>query len=141
MKQVKSVYFLLMLTIQLGFITPLSAQTNMQTDKPLTRKELSIVPITAFTTKGDMTQLRTALNSGLDAGLTINEIKEILVQIYAYAGFPRTLNALNSFRNVLEERKKNGIKDEEGKAKSTLKYIIPENQNRCYWLLLFILEV
>ncbi|KJS29540.1 MAG: hypothetical protein VR64_20520 [Desulfatitalea sp. BRH_c12] len=38
-----------------------------------------------------------ALNQGLDAGLTVNEIKEILVQLYAYAGFPRSLNAIGTF--------------------------------------------
>ena len=35
-----------------------------------------------------MDKLNTALNQGLDAGLTINETKEILVQLYAYTGFP-----------------------------------------------------
>lgn len=106
MKKVKQISFLIVLTIQLGFVTSLNAQTNMKTNKPLTNKEQSIIPIAAFTTKGDTQQLRTALNSGLDAGLNINEIKEIIVQIYAYAGFPRSLNALSTFITVLEERKK-----------------------------------
>lgn len=30
----------------------------------------------------------------------------MLVQLYAYAGFPRSLNALNNLMAVLEERKK-----------------------------------
>jgi alkylhydroperoxidase/carboxymuconolactone decarboxylase family protein YurZ/quinol monooxygenase YgiN len=55
------------------------------------------------------------LNTGLDAGLTINEIKEALVQLYAYCGFPRSLNAINTLMSVLGERKVKGIKDEEGK--------------------------
>nr|WP_199001983.1 carboxymuconolactone decarboxylase family protein [Flavobacterium sp. ASV13] len=98
----------------------------MKTDKLLTSKEQSIVPIAAFTTKGDMTQLRISLNSGLDAGLSINEIKEIIIQIYAYAGFPRTLNALSTFITVLEERKKNGIHDEVGKDSSP----VTSNENK-----------
>lgn len=120
MKKIKHISFLIVLTIQLGVITSLNAQTNMKTDKPLTNKEQSIIPIAAFTTKGDTQQLRTALNSGLDAGLNINEIKEIIVQIYAYAGFPRSLNALSTFITVLEERKKNGIQDEIGKTPSPI---------------------
>ncbi|RKR04976.1 carboxymuconolactone decarboxylase family protein [Flavobacterium sp. 81] len=118
MKYIKSIKVLLLLTIQFAFITSLSAQTKMKSDKSLTQKEQSIVPIAAFTAKGDTQQLRISLNTGLDAGLSINEIKEIMVQIYAYAGFPRTLNALSTFITVLEERKKNGIHDEIGKESS-----------------------
>lgn len=126
MKHIKTIKHLLLIIIQLAFITSLSAQTTMKSDKPLTLKEQSIVPIAAFTAKGETQQLRVSLNSGLDAGLSINEIKEIMVQIYAYAGFPRTLNALSTFITVLEERKKNGIHDEIGKDSSPVE--INENK-------------
>lgn len=43
--------------------------------------------ISAFTAQGDLENLKVALNKGLDSGLTINQIKEVLVQMYAYAGF------------------------------------------------------
>jgi 4-carboxymuconolactone decarboxylase len=82
----------------------------------LSAKQQSIVTIAALTAKGDLPKLTTALNRGLDAGLTVNEIKEILVQMYAYAGFPRSLNGINTFMTVLEERKKKGITDTEGKT-------------------------
>jgi hypothetical protein len=62
-----------------------------------------------------MDKLNAALNQGLDAGLTINEAKEILVQLYAYTGFPRSLNALSELMKVVEARKQRGIKDVEGK--------------------------
>ncbi|MBZ7184455.1 hypothetical protein FMK59_02000 [Klebsiella michiganensis] len=62
-----------------------------------------------------MDKLNAALNQGLDAGLTINETKEILVQLYAYTGFPRSLNALSELMKVVEARKQRGIKDVEGK--------------------------
>jgi len=86
----------------------------MTANAPLSKRELSIVPIAAFTANGDMQQLRIALNKGLDDGLTINESKEILVQLYAYAGFPRSLNALNRLMIVLDERSKKGITDAVG---------------------------
>jgi hypothetical protein len=62
-----------------------------------------------------MDKLNAALNQGLDAGLTINEAKEILVQLYAYTGFPRSLNALSELMKVVEARKQRGIEDVEGK--------------------------
>ena len=93
-----------------------SAQTNMNNNQSFSAKEQSIVTISAFTAKGDLEQLRKALNKGLDAGLTVNEIKEVLVQLYAYCGFPRSLNGINTFMSVVEERKKKGINDETGKT-------------------------
>ena len=81
----------------------------------LTAKQRGIIPIAAFTASGNLPELKVALNEGLDAGLTVNEIKEILVQLYAYAGFPRSLNGLGTFMAVVEERRKKGIKDEMGK--------------------------
>ena len=84
----------------------------------LNEKQRAVIPVAAFTANGDMTRLNAALNDGLDAGLTINEIKEILVQLYAYAGFPRSLNALGAFMQILEQRAERGIQDETGKAAS-----------------------
>jgi alkylhydroperoxidase/carboxymuconolactone decarboxylase family protein YurZ len=86
----------------------------------LNTKQQSIVTIAAFTAKGNMEKLNTVLNEGLDAGLTVNEIKEILVQLYAYTGFPRSLNGINTFMGVMEERGKKGIKDKIGKEASPL---------------------
>lgn len=77
---------------------------QMESRQDLTAKQQSIVPIAAFTANGDMERLKTVLNEGLDAGLTVNEIKEILVQMYAYAGFPRSLNGIHAFITVLESK-------------------------------------
>lgn len=95
-------------------------------DEALSAREQSIVTIAAFTANGDLNSLSKALHEGLDAGLSVNEIKEVLVQLYAYAGFPRSLNALNTFMTVLKERKEKGIKDEEGKAANPL----PANKSK-----------
>jgi alkylhydroperoxidase/carboxymuconolactone decarboxylase family protein YurZ/quercetin dioxygenase-like cupin family protein len=86
----------------------------------LNAKQRAIIPIAAFTANGDLSKLKSSLNEGLDAGLTINEIKEILVQLYAYAGFPRSLNGINTFMAVLDERGKKGIKDEMGREASPM---------------------
>ena len=80
----------------------------------LSARQQAIVPIGAFAAAGDIAKLNTALNQGLDAGLTVSDAKEILVQLYAYAGFPRSLNALSELMKVLEARKQRGIQDAPG---------------------------
>lgn len=83
-------------------------------------KQRAIIPIAAFTASGDLARLKTALNEGLGAGLTVNEIKEVLVQLYAYAGFPRSINGIGTFMAVLDERGKKDLKDETGKEASPI---------------------
>ncbi|CAM4025560.1 carboxymuconolactone decarboxylase family protein [Bordetella muralis] len=84
----------------------------------LTARQQAIVPIAAFAATGDLPELNNALNQGLDAGLTISDNKEILSQLYAYAGFPRSLNALNELMRVLQARKQRGMTDEIGQEPS-----------------------
>ena len=45
----------------------------------------------------------------------MSDVKEILVQLYAYTGFPRSLNALGELMKVLEARKQRGIQDAPGR--------------------------
>jgi 4-carboxymuconolactone decarboxylase len=93
----------------------MNAQNKSDTGNALNTGQQSIVSISALTATGDLEKLTIQLHSGLDAGLTINEIKEVLVQLYAYCGFPRSLNAISTLINVLEERKSKGINDKQGK--------------------------
>jgi alkylhydroperoxidase/carboxymuconolactone decarboxylase family protein YurZ len=96
------------------------SETQTMKSEGLSARQKGIVPIAAFTASGDLEKLKTALNEGLDAGLTVNEIKEILVHLYAYAGFPRSLNGISTFMAVMDERQKKGIKDEMGREPSPL---------------------
>lgn len=80
----------------------------------LNTQQQGLVIISALTATGDLENLKIQLNIVLDADLTINEIKEALVQLYAYCGFPRSLNAINIFKTVLDERKEKGITDSFG---------------------------
>ncbi|MFK3640470.1 carboxymuconolactone decarboxylase family protein [Pseudomonas protegens] len=84
----------------------------------LSRRQQTIPLIAAFMATSDMPNLNTALNQGLDAGLTISETREILVQLYAYVGFPRSLNALNELMAVVQARKQRGIEDAPGQEPS-----------------------
>lgn len=93
---------------------PPAGTPALPTTQALDARQQALVGIAAFTARGELPMLRQALSNGLNAGLSINEIKEILVQLYAYAGFPRSLNALSTFMGVLQERKQNGIDDRPG---------------------------
>ena len=92
------------------------AQVNPDT---LSLKERQVAAISGSAAKGEIEGLSVALNAGLDAGLTVNEVKEVLVQLYAYCGFPRSMGALTTLMNVLDKRKALGIIDEEGELPSS----------------------
>ncbi len=84
-----------------GFMNPNEMPLKMQ----------KIALIAAFTASGDIDRLKSLLVEGLQAGLTVNQIKEVLIHTSAYAGFPRALNGINAFIAVMDEREKQGIKD------------------------------
>jgi len=105
---------LLVLTLILG-AEQTYAQNKDEFKIALSSRQEAIVNISSLTAVGNLEHLKQELNKGLDAGLSINEIKEVLVQLYAYCGFPRSLNAINVFMKVVEERKSRGIKDKQGK--------------------------
>ena len=106
---------ILVVVIAIVFLSfHLNAQNEMNTNQALTAKQRSIVQIAVFTAKGELQALKPALNKGLDAGLTVNEIKEVLVHLYAYCGFPRSIRGLQTFLEVLDERKAKGISDKTG---------------------------
>ena len=60
--------------------------------------------------KGDLVALESAIHNGLEAELTVSRIKEALSQLYAYTGFPRSLNALGTLQRVIGDRQTKGIK-------------------------------
>jgi 4-carboxymuconolactone decarboxylase len=113
---------MLSLLVVFSFLMPAMAlgseDDNMEKHHALDKRQRSIIPIAAFTAEGDIDRLKPALERGLDAGLTVNEIKEVLVHLYAYTGFPRSLNALSAFMEVLDERKARDIEDVMGKEAS-----------------------
>lgn len=120
-----TVVFSLVVTLPAWGAWPAAAEANskdttMNQQQALSARQQAILPIGAFTATGDMPRLRDALNRGLDTGLTVNEIKEMLVQLYAYVGFPRSLNALGEFMAVLQQREAKGVKDNVGRTPGPL---------------------
>jgi len=74
-------------------------------ESSLTHKELAIADIGAAVARGDQKNLAAALDRGFDAGITLNEAKEYVGQLYAYCGFPRALNAAVTLMKVAAEKK------------------------------------
>jgi alkylhydroperoxidase/carboxymuconolactone decarboxylase family protein YurZ len=105
------------LTAHATLINGATSEVNHQStvSDTLSARQQAIPLIAAFMATSNMEKLADALNQGLDAGLAVNEAKEILVQLYAYTGFPRSLNALNELMKVVEARKQRGINDVQGK--------------------------
>lgn len=121
MNQYKIIVSILFLWSVSMFTNPIKAQEVMAIEKGLSVQEKNIISIAALTAKGDLVNLKMALNNGLEVGLTVNEIKEILVHTYAYCGFPRSIRGLQTFMEVVNERKAKGITDKMGREASIIK--------------------
>ena len=72
---------------------------NAQT---LTERQKGLAACACLMAQGDLERLEPAVRMALDNGVTINELKEAFSQLYAYTGFPRSLNALGVLNKVLE---------------------------------------
>ncbi|WP_225551529.1 carboxymuconolactone decarboxylase family protein [Sphingobacterium bovistauri] len=86
----------------------------------INKEHVALIRISSQTAIGNLDELRKEIHKGLDAGLTINKVKEGLIHLHAYAGFPRSIRGLQTLMSVVEERQKNGIKDENGKEASPI---------------------
>ncbi|WGE46748.1 carboxymuconolactone decarboxylase family protein [Actinobacillus equuli] len=86
----------------------------------LSARQFSLAQIGALTANGDLENLKIAVNTALDNGLTVNEIQDAMVQLYAYTGFPRSLNALGVLSQTIKVRQEKGIKTELGKIATSL---------------------
>lgn len=90
-----------------------------EANKTLTAREQAIVAVASYTGKGDLEHLKPALTEALEAGMTVNEVNEVLIHAYAYCGFPRSLRAIQTFMQVVDERKAKGIDDPVGREATT----------------------
>ena len=79
--------------------------TNTLNAQVLTDRQKHLATIAALEAQGDLVRLEPAVRQALDGGVTINEVKEAFSQLYAYTGFPRSLNALGVLGKVIENLK------------------------------------
>lgn len=111
--------------ISVAFISVVAVAENIEIQS-LDKKQQSIIKIASFTANGKIDKLTASLEEGLNNGLTINEINEVLVHTYAYAGFPKSIGGLMTFLDLVEKRKSEGIKDIVGKDAT----VIPEDMDK-----------
>ena len=69
----------------------------------LTERQKGLAACACLMAQGNMERLEPAVRSALDKGVTINVLKEAFSQLYAYTGFPRSLNALGVLSKVLQD--------------------------------------
>ena len=91
----------------------------------LSQTQASLVRVSALVAMGDTESLAVAVHDALDAGISISALKESMIHLYAYTGFPRALNALGTLLREVESRKAAGKKDISGESPSA----IPKNQD------------
>ena len=70
----------------------------------MTERQKGLSACACLMAQGDLERLEPAVKMALDNGVTINELKEAFSQLYAYTGFPRSLNALGVLNKVLDNK-------------------------------------
>jgi 4-carboxymuconolactone decarboxylase len=87
------------LTIEFGF-------GDIYSRPGLDLKSREIATVAALTALGfAIPQLKVHIKAALNVGCTQDEIKEIIIQMSAYAGFPAALNAMFAAKEVFDSLK------------------------------------
>ena len=107
----KAVKILWVLACAVWLPAAVSAKEEHMTTS-LTQKQEAVSAVAALAAVGDLEKLSAAYNEALNAKLSINELKEVTLQLYAYTGFPRCLNAAGVLESVVKARAEKGLKDE-----------------------------
>ncbi len=86
----------------------------------MTPQQQCFVRLAANEAVGNLEALRPTIHQAFDQGLTVTQVKEVFVHLYAYTGFPRSLNAQNTLAQVLAERAQEGRTPVEGQGATPL---------------------
>ena len=98
----------------------IAASQTPKAEQVMDSKRQHIAEVAALTSTGDLDKLKPVLTDGLNDGMTVGELKEVMVHAYAYCGFPRALRGLQTLVAVLDERKAKGIEDDWGREASPI---------------------
>ncbi|MGH2539909.1 MAG: carboxymuconolactone decarboxylase family protein [Actinomycetota bacterium] len=69
----------------------------------LTLRDREIAAVTALVALGRSSQLPQHLRASLKAGITVEELREVILQTATIAGFPSAMNAMSTLRTVAVE--------------------------------------
>lgn len=78
--------------------------SEIYTREELDLKTREICTVSALTVLGTIPQLKEHINAALNVGNTPTEIVEIIMQMSAYCGFPKSINAMMAAKEVFAER-------------------------------------
>ena len=98
----------------------IAASQTPKAEQAMDSKRHHIAEVATLTSMGDLDKLKTVLTDGLNDGMTVSELKEVMVHTYAYCGFPRALRGLQTLVAVLDERKAKGFEDDWGREASPI---------------------
>lgn len=78
--------------------------SEIYTRNEIDLKTREICTVAALTVLGTIPQLKEHINAALNVGNSETEIVEIIMQMSAYCGFPKAINAMVTAKEVFEER-------------------------------------
>jgi 4-carboxymuconolactone decarboxylase len=79
------------------------AYGDVYTRPALALRDREIAAVAALVATGRSSQIPQHLRASLKAGLTPDELREIILQTATIAGFPPAMNAMSTLKNVLNE--------------------------------------
>ncbi|HEX9124416.1 MAG TPA: carboxymuconolactone decarboxylase family protein [Actinomycetota bacterium] len=74
----------------------------------LSLRDRQIATVAVLVALGRSSQLPVHLRSSLKAGLSPDELKEIILQVATLAGFPPAMNAMSTLKTILAEKEATG---------------------------------
>jgi 4-carboxymuconolactone decarboxylase len=80
------------------------AYGDVYTREALSLRDREIAAVAALVATGRSSQIPPHLRASLKAGLTPDELREVILQTATIAGFPPAMNAMSTLRSVLAER-------------------------------------
>ena len=80
------------------------AYGEVYTRPALALRDREIAAVAALVATGRSSQIPQHLRASLKAGITPDELGEIILQTATIAGFPPAMNAMSTLRSVLNER-------------------------------------
>jgi alkylhydroperoxidase/carboxymuconolactone decarboxylase family protein YurZ len=72
----------------------------------LSTRDREIAAVASLVALGRSSQIPQHLRASLKAGVTPEELTEVIIQTATIAGFPPAMNAMSTLRNVLAERER-----------------------------------
>ena len=80
------------------------AYVDVYSRPTLSTRERQIASVAALVATGRSSQLPVHLRSALKAGLTYEQLQEVIIQTATIAGFPPAMNAWSTLKTIASER-------------------------------------